>query len=75
MTPTPTDTAIQIATLLDRDPVMALQVKNFIPAHRLAEILGLTVEDLKPQHPYGEKQMAFQNPDPLHELRPHDARN
>lgn len=75
MDQTTTDTAINIAVLLDRDPVMAAQVKNYIAPHRLAEVLGLTADDLKPAHPYGEKQMAFQNPDPLAELRHHDARD
>jgi len=39
--PSATDTAVMIAVLLDRDPVMAGQIKQYISEPRLVELLGL----------------------------------
>ncbi len=40
--PTSQDTAAMIAVLLDRDPVMAGEIKKHISEARLAELLGIS---------------------------------
>jgi hypothetical protein len=65
MSKTPQEIAIMIAVLIDRDPVMAGQIKDHIPAARLAELLGLNAPA---EAPVG--QLVMQDPNPLGELAP-----
>lgn len=57
----PSDIAAQIAVLLDRDSVMAAQVKEYVPPARLIQLLGLEGEFQKS----AEGQAVIQDPSPL----------
>jgi len=61
---TSSDLAIKIAVLIDRDPVMAAQIKNHISEARLIECLDLK----KPAQDLAE-QAIIQDPEPLAELK------